>query len=246
MNVTETLGGLGGLYALCGVAVWLGLRLTGQVNLGLVGCAALAVPVLGLVPVAALAAGCGIGAVAAGGVELAVMRRAGTGATSVMAGLVAWLVLAGLAGTVARMLQTPAAGPMPAGWVMAVLVVVVIAVAWMERRGQLRLALRAAAADPVAAALGGVDVPRLRLAVAVASGGLVGLAAVLGGGAAWVLVVHGVAAALAGRRFGVGGVVVVALGLAVLERLAGGGDLLGYAVLLAVLLLPSRAASRAI
>ena len=110
MNITEAIAGSGGLYALCGVAVWLGLRLTGQVNLGLVGCAALAVPVFGLAPAAALAAGCGIGAVAAGGVELAVMRRAGTGAGSVMAGLAAWLALAGVAGAVARLLRAPVAG----------------------------------------------------------------------------------------------------------------------------------------
>jgi len=58
-------------------------------------------------------------------------------------------------------------------------------------------------------------------------------------------VLHGVAAALVGQRWGVGGVVGAALGLAVLERLAGPGELLGYAVLLAVLLLPSRAAARA-
>lgn len=248
MSVTsgelQAIGGLGGLYALCGVAVWLGLRLTGQVNLGLAGCGALAALALGLAPLAALAAGCGLGAAAGCGLELAVMRRVGVGADSVMAGLVAWLVLAGLAAAVARALPVPAVVGLPAAWVVVALAAALIGVIWMERRGRLQLALRAAAADPVAATLGGVDVMRLRLALAAAAGGLVGLAAVLGGGLAWVLVLHGVAAALLGRRLGVAGVVVVALGLAALERLAGGGDLLGYAVLLAVLLVPSHAASR--
>jgi hypothetical protein len=249
MNMTgellRAIGEPGGRYALCGVAVWLGLRLTGQVNLGLAGCAGLAALALGLTPLPAVLAGCGLGAAAGCGLELGVMRRVGVGAGSVLAGLVSWLALAGLADAVARLLPVPHAAGLGSYWLWAGLAVAAACVAWIERPGRGRLALRAAAADPVAAALGGVPVNRMRLAIAAVSGALVGLAAVLGGGAAWVLVLHGVAAALVGQRWGVGGVVGAALGLAVLERLAGPGELLGYAVLLAVLLLPSRAAARA-
>ncbi|OJY64210.1 MAG: hypothetical protein BGP12_16970 [Rhodospirillales bacterium 70-18] len=127
---------------------------------------------------------------------------------------------------------------------------------WMDQRTRFAVALRAVGADPVAAALGGVDVRLVLLGVAALAGAASGLAGLLGGLAAGEvsaglgqgqglgLMLKGLVAALVGGRFGLAGVVAAGLALGLAEIASGGWfafalrDGAGYAVLLAVLLAP--------
>lgn len=235
----------GALYALCGLALWLGLAAAGTVNLALAGALGLALLVAllvlghGLPLVLALPLAMLCGAVLAAGAELLGYRllrgRRGTadagGVAVLLAALALWMGLERLAALLAgwwwpgRVVGAMSSAgldldgwSLPVGQPLALVVLLLAAGAlWLSlARSWLGPALRAIAADPLDAALSGVDVRRALLESAVLAGALAGLAGVLAavsGAAAWLdpgaavglgrgLVTGGLAVALAGERLG--------------------------------------------
>lgn len=296
--VQQVMAGLaaGAPVGLSGLALWLGLAAGGPAELALAGVLGLAmlvglvalgdgVPLLLALPLAGL---CGaVLAVAAEGLAYRALRerRAPMEGAVLLAGLALWVGLERLAALLAGAwrparafdqlgaLQWALPGGVPAAQAPGplLLLLAVGLLGWGLARSWLGPALRAVAADPVDAVLGGVPVRRLRLHLAAIAGALAGLAgglAGLAGAGVWLdpglvgplgrgLLVKGllVALAVARLRGGVGWRAVLAvaglgLGLGLVEAGCAAWqqdalrDVLAPGLLLAVALWPGRARDR--